>query len=100
MSVSDEIRHLDIRVREVLASPGLHRLQTCWVKEDGRTVWKSVSLLYFGRSAEELSHRELHVQKWERRPTGFERTENWYCRDDEVDRFHTFINSELGEVGD
>lgn len=97
---SDPIQLLNIRVREILSKPGLHRMQTCWVKEDGRTVWKSVSILYFGASPGELTHRELHVQKWQRTASGFDRTEHWYCRDDEVDRLRTFVTTELGEPGD
>ena len=100
MTDEDPISHLDIRVREVLTQPDMHKLQTCWVKGSGRTVWKSVSLLYFGTSPEDLSHRELHVQKWVLTAGEFERTEHWYCRDDEVDRLHTFVNTELGDPGE
>ena len=75
-------------------------MQTCWVKESGRSVWKSASMLYFGPSPDELTHRELHVQKWEPAADGFERTEHWYCRDDEVERLRTFLNHEMGDEGD
>lgn len=99
----EDLQALEVKVRQIANQPGMQRIQTCFVTDPDmdrqRRVWKSVSMLYFGREGAEPTHRELHVQKWTLQGGGFHRTEHWYCRDDEVANFHTFLDNELEKEG-
>lgn len=99
-----DLMALQVTARESLSKPGILRTEQAFVTEldaaRNQRVWKSVSMLHFGREGETPTHRELHVQKWVLEAGDFVRTEHWYCRDEEVARFNAFLTSEVVGTGD
>jgi hypothetical protein len=91
-------------VRSITNVPGLHRSEIVLLK-NGPQVYKFASLLYCGRTADDITKTELRFQtsKLVRGPldSGFERTgDPWHCENDEIGALRAFLNEEFDDDGD
>ena len=92
---------LRVRVRDSFSVAGLQRIETAFLKEGPRT-WRTASLLWFGKSPENVSHVEFHGRDWRRSGNDWTETteRRWSCRDSEVDALREFLTAKLARAGE